>query len=57
VVQTAGFDAGFIMLAAIAAAAAIFYALAMPETHGSLGLVAETSSVHPVAALTGPEHS
>jgi MFS family permease len=32
VVNEAGFDAGFVTLAAIAAAAAIFYALAMPET-------------------------
>ena len=32
VVKAAGFDAGFITLAAIAAAAAIFYAWAMPET-------------------------
>ncbi len=36
VVKAAGFDAGFITLAAIAAAAAIFYSLAMPETRGSL---------------------
>ena len=32
VVKAAGFDAGFVTLAAIAAAAAIFFALAMPET-------------------------
>jgi MFS family permease len=32
VVQALGFNAGFVTLAAIAAAAAIFYALAMPET-------------------------
>jgi MFS family permease len=32
VVREAGFDAGFIMLAAIAAAAAVFYAVTMPET-------------------------
>ena len=57
VVKAAGFDAGFITLAAIAAAAAIFYALAMPETRGSLGVVAETPSVHTMAAMTGPEFS
>jgi MFS family permease len=32
VVKAAGFNAGFVTLAVIAAAAAIFYALAMPET-------------------------
>jgi MFS family permease len=32
VVKAAGFDAGFITLAAIAAAAALFFFLAMPET-------------------------
>ncbi len=32
VVQGAGFDAGFIMLAAIAAAGSVFFAVAMPET-------------------------
>ena len=32
VVKAAGFDAGFLTLAAIAAAAALFFALAMPET-------------------------
>ncbi len=32
VVKAAGFNAGFVTLAAIAAAAALFYALAMPET-------------------------
>jgi MFS family permease len=32
VVKSAGFNTGFVTLAAIAAAAAIFYALAMPET-------------------------
>ena len=37
VVKEAGFDAGFIMLAAIAAAAAIFYAVAMPETRPITG--------------------
>ncbi len=57
VVKAAGFDAGFITLAAIAAAAAIFYALAMPETRGSLGVVAETPSLHTMAAMTGPEFS
>ena len=32
VVKEAGFDAGFITLAAIAGAATLFFALAMPET-------------------------
>ncbi len=32
VVKAAGFDAGFIVLAAIATAAAVFFAMAMPET-------------------------
>ena len=44
VVKAAGFDAGFITLAAIAAAAAIFYALAMPETGRIAGVAAETPS-------------
>jgi hypothetical protein len=57
VVKAAGFDAGFITLAAIAAAAAIFYAVAMPETRGSLDIVAETPSVHTMAEMTGPEFS
>jgi hypothetical protein len=57
VVKAAGFDAGFITLAAIAAAAAVVYAVAMPETRGSLGVVAETPSVHTMAAITGPELS
>ena len=57
VVKAAGFDAGFITLAAIAAAAAIFYAVAMPETRGSLGVVFETPTVHEKAAMTGPEFS
>ena len=56
-VKAAGFDAGFITLAAIAAAAAIFFALAMPETRGSLGVVAETPSVHTMPATTGPDFS
>ena len=40
-VKAAGFDAGFITLAAIAAAAAIFYAVAMPETGDRSGTAAE----------------
>ena len=36
VVKGAGFDAGFIMLAAIAAVGTIFFALAMPETRPSV---------------------
>jgi MFS family permease len=35
VVEGAGFDAGFIMLAAIAAVGTIYFALAMPETRSS----------------------
>jgi MFS family permease len=35
VVKGAGFDAGFIMLAAIAAVGTIYFALAMPETRSS----------------------
>jgi hypothetical protein len=33
VVQAAGFNAGFVTLAAIAVAGLLFYAAAMPETH------------------------
>ncbi len=57
VVKAAGFDAGFITLAAIAAGAAISYALAMPETRESQGVVAESPSIHTIAAMTGPEFS
>jgi MFS family permease len=57
VVKAAGFDAGFITLAAIAAAAATFYALAMPETGRSMGAVAETMSIHMMAETAGPEFS
>ncbi len=32
VVEAGGYDAGFLVLAAIAAAALLFYGLAMPET-------------------------
>ncbi|WP_407673496.1 MFS transporter [Paludisphaera rhizosphaerae] len=35
VVKEAGFDAGFVLLAAIAAVGAVFFALAMPETRPS----------------------
>jgi MFS family permease len=37
VVKEAGFDAGFVTLAAIAGAAALFFALAMPETMPAAG--------------------
>jgi MFS family permease len=58
VVKASGFDAGFITLAAIAAAAAIFYALAMPETReSSPGTLAEALSVRPAPVLTGPDLS
>ncbi len=43
IVKQEGFDAGFIALAAIAAAAAIFFAVAMPET-GQTSLPATESS-------------
>lgn len=39
VVKAAGFDAGFVLLAAIAAVGAVFFALAMPETRPSEGAV------------------
>ena len=42
VVKAAGFDAGFVTLAAIAAAAAVFFALAMPETAWSSGSLVES---------------
>jgi sugar phosphate permease len=35
VVKAAGFDAGFIMLAAIAAVGSVYFAVAMPETRPS----------------------
>jgi MFS family permease len=57
VVREAGFDAGFIMLAAIAAAAAIFYAVAMPETRESPAVPAESPSAHGLATITGPDFS
>jgi MFS family permease len=57
VVKASGFDAGFITLAAIAAAAAIFYALAMPETRESPGTLAEALSARPAPVLTGPDLS
>jgi MFS family permease len=44
VVQADGYDAGFLVLAAIAAAAFAFYGLAMPETRTEPGEAAETSS-------------
>jgi MFS family permease len=57
VVREAGFDAGFVTLSAIAAAAAIFYAVAMPETRESSGLAEESPSIHGLPANTGPEFS
>jgi len=43
VVEAAGFDAGFMTLAAIAAAALVFFALAMPETRPLPGDLAATA--------------
>ncbi len=57
VVKEAGFDAGFVTLSAIAAAAAIFYALAMPETRESPGIPAKSPSAHALPAITKPDFS
>jgi MFS family permease len=48
IVKLSGFDAGFLTLAAIAAAATLFHALAMPETAGA----ARPSPVQPESAAT-----
>ena len=58
VVKEAGFDAGFVMLAAIAGAATLFFAVAMPETmptdRGSLPVAADQdaarTSINPTLA-------
>ncbi len=57
VVKEAGFDAGFVMLAAIAAVAAVFYAVAMPETRETSGVAEESPSIHGLPAITGPDFS
>jgi sugar phosphate permease len=46
VVQAAGYDAGFLTLAAIAALALCFYACAMPETIGT-ALLADSPTEEP----------
>ncbi len=51
VVKEAGFDAGFVTLAAIAAAAAIFYAVAMPETRPSPDGAPEHRPAGPLPAI------
>lgn len=48
VVTSAGFDAGFCTLSAIATVAAIFFALAMPETGGKWRTVPEKPQVSPL---------
>ena len=56
VVKEAGFDAGFVMLAAIAGAATLFFAVAMPETmptdRGSLPVAADQDA--PRASINPP---
>jgi MFS family permease len=53
VVKEAGFDAGFIMLAAIAAVGTLFFALAMPETKQSTAQRAERSSPFLIPEVVG----
>jgi MFS family permease len=53
VVKGAGFDAGFIMLAAIAAVGTLFFALAMPETKQSTAQRAERSSPFVIPEVVG----
>jgi len=53
VVQAAGFDAGFQALAAIAAFALVFFALAMPETRPLVTTVDEDLSPSAVSAVAG----
>jgi MFS family permease len=57
IVREAGFDAGFITLSAIAAVAAIFYAVTMPETRESPGVPAESPAAHGLAAIASPDLS
>ena len=54
VVQAAGFDAGFLTLAAIAAAALAFFALAVPETRRLPTRLDEDSPTSAVSAIAGP---
>jgi MFS family permease len=51
VVKAAGFDAGFLMLAAIAAAALVFFATAMPETLPAPSTAADRAWPRPVPAM------
>ncbi len=53
VVKAAGFNAGFVTLAALAAAAAVFYALAMPETGLPTGKMPGVRLDPPFAATFG----
>ncbi len=54
VVQAAGFDTGFLALAAIAAFALVFFALAMPETRRLPEVVVERLTTGPMPAIAGP---
>ncbi len=54
VVQAAGFDAGFLTLAAIAAAALTFFALVVPETRRLPTRMDEESPTSAVSAIAGP---
>jgi MFS family permease len=53
VVQAAGFDAGFLTLAAIAAAALVFFALAVPETRGLPPSGENVLPIQPASSLSG----
>ncbi len=46
VVEAGGYDAGFFVLAAIAAAALLFYGLAMPETRTDREIVESPARTH-----------
>ncbi len=56
IVKTGGYDAGFLVLAGIAAAALIFFGLAMPETRTDPPGLAESAppSAHPALAVKRP---
>jgi MFS family permease len=53
VVKEAGFDAGFVMLAAIAAAGTLYFALAMPETRQSTALEQDRPSAFVIPEIVG----
>ena len=53
VVKEAGFDAGFVMLAVIAAAGTLYFALAMPETRHSAASVEERPSPFVIPEVVG----